>query len=361
MLRTYVSHRGPWSRGAVTVRTAAPQAAHEPLLVPQARHFSHANHQPPTTSLQPPANPTIRRQLPYLTLPADQAAACSSSTSVSSTNPSWLPSPARGASRRPRHRIRIRTHLPLPCERCSCASPDQRRSSRLRRRAPPPRIASPTNPRTPASGAESLGTGRGPVSISSPCPQKPALILVHSSRMPPAAPLRHNPLTVHVPHTAAPNLNLTPEEKRVYGDLFKQADPENLRVVTGDAAVTFFDKTRLDSRVLGEVGAGSREPSPARSIRLTTAVPDMANRRQGEPRVPDPRRVWYRTASHCPCPGRSRTSAGSGLSGRPIASIRRHASACRRRVPDSPGSGNWRRRPDPSPDAGQGGSVYQLV
>ncbi|KAJ6441896.1 54S ribosomal protein L33, mitochondrial [Purpureocillium lavendulum] len=59
-------------------------------------------------------------------------------------------------------------------------------------------------------------------------------------------------LTVSL-RTAAPNLNLTPEEKRVYGDLFKQADPENLRVVTGDAAVSFFDKTRLDSRVLGEI------------------------------------------------------------------------------------------------------------
>ncbi|ODA82138.1 hypothetical protein RJ55_00644 [Drechmeria coniospora] len=53
--------------------------------------------------------------------------------------------------------------------------------------------------------------------------------------------------------SASLNLNLTPEEKRVYGDLFKQADPENLRVVTGDAAVSFFDKTRLDSRVLGEI------------------------------------------------------------------------------------------------------------
>ncbi|POR37405.1 Putative calcium-binding protein [Tolypocladium paradoxum] len=53
--------------------------------------------------------------------------------------------------------------------------------------------------------------------------------------------------------SAAPNLNLTPDEKRVYGDLFKQADPENLRVVTGDAALSFFDKTRLDSRVLGEI------------------------------------------------------------------------------------------------------------
>ncbi|KAF4584327.1 EF hand domain protein [Ophiocordyceps camponoti-floridani] len=53
--------------------------------------------------------------------------------------------------------------------------------------------------------------------------------------------------------STAANLNLTPEEKRVYGDLFKQADPENLRVVTGDAALGFFDKTRLDSRVLGEI------------------------------------------------------------------------------------------------------------
>ena len=62
-------------------------------------------------------------------------------------------------------------------------------------------------------------------------------------------------LADHATTAAAPNLNLTPDEKRVYGDLFKQADPENLRVVTGDAALSFFDKTRLDSRVLGEVGA----------------------------------------------------------------------------------------------------------
>lgn len=71
-------------------------------------------------------------------------------------------------------------------------------------------------------------------------------------------------LADHATSAAAPNLNLTPDEKRVYGDLFKQADPENLRVVTGDAALSFFDKTRLDSRVLGEVGAPrSRWPRPA--------------------------------------------------------------------------------------------------
>ncbi|KAI1173043.1 hypothetical protein F4777DRAFT_478481 [Nemania sp. FL0916] len=51
----------------------------------------------------------------------------------------------------------------------------------------------------------------------------------------------------------APNLNLSPEEKRVYGLLFRQADTENVGVVTGEVAVQFFEKTRLDSRVLGEI------------------------------------------------------------------------------------------------------------
>ncbi|KAL2261953.1 hypothetical protein VTK26DRAFT_2910 [Humicola hyalothermophila] len=51
----------------------------------------------------------------------------------------------------------------------------------------------------------------------------------------------------------APNLNLTPEEKRVYGQLFRQADTENVGVITGDVAVKFFEKTRLDSRILGEI------------------------------------------------------------------------------------------------------------
>jgi hypothetical protein len=54
--------------------------------------------------------------------------------------------------------------------------------------------------------------------------------------------------------TAAPNLNLNPEEKRAYGLLFRQADTDNVGVVTGDVAVKFFEKTRLDSRILGEVG-----------------------------------------------------------------------------------------------------------
>ena len=48
-------------------------------------------------------------------------------------------------------------------------------------------------------------------------------------------------------------MNLTPEEKRVFGQLFKQADLESLGVVTGEVAVKFFERTRLPPAVLGEV------------------------------------------------------------------------------------------------------------
>jgi epidermal growth factor receptor substrate 15 len=51
----------------------------------------------------------------------------------------------------------------------------------------------------------------------------------------------------------APNLNLSPEEKRTYGQLFRQADSESVGVVVGEIAVRFFHKTGLDSRILGEV------------------------------------------------------------------------------------------------------------
>lgn len=55
------------------------------------------------------------------------------------------------------------------------------------------------------------------------------------------------------PSVDAAALNLTPEEKRVYGQLFRKADTDNVGVVTGEVAVKFFEKTRLDSRVLGEI------------------------------------------------------------------------------------------------------------
>ena len=57
----------------------------------------------------------------------------------------------------------------------------------------------------------------------------------------------------------SPNLNLTPDEKHVYGQLFKQADTDNVGVVTGEIAVKFFEKTRLDSRILGEVSSDGHD------------------------------------------------------------------------------------------------------
>lgn len=40
----------------------------------------------------------------------------------------------------------------------------------------------------------------------------------------------------------------------MFGQLFRQADTDGLGVVTGEVAVKFFEKTRLEPRVLGEVG-----------------------------------------------------------------------------------------------------------
>ncbi|KAL2376060.1 hypothetical protein RJ035_008123 [Blastomyces gilchristii] len=50
-----------------------------------------------------------------------------------------------------------------------------------------------------------------------------------------------------------PNLNLTPEEKRVFYKLFQVADKTNLGVVTGEVAVSFFEKTSLPPETLGLV------------------------------------------------------------------------------------------------------------
>ncbi|KAF8426694.1 hypothetical protein EV426DRAFT_641081 [Tirmania nivea] len=50
-----------------------------------------------------------------------------------------------------------------------------------------------------------------------------------------------------------PNLFLTPDEKRVFGQLFQAADSEGLGVVTGELAVKFFEKSGLNPRILGEI------------------------------------------------------------------------------------------------------------
>ncbi|BDD55802.1 hypothetical protein MAP00_001288 [Monascus purpureus] len=47
------------------------------------------------------------------------------------------------------------------------------------------------------------------------------------------------------------NLNLTPEEKRVFYQLFQAADTTNLGVITGEVAVPFFEKTKLPPETLG--------------------------------------------------------------------------------------------------------------
>ncbi|KAF4554033.1 Cytoskeletal-regulatory complex EF hand-like protein [Elsinoe fawcettii] len=50
-----------------------------------------------------------------------------------------------------------------------------------------------------------------------------------------------------------PVLNLSPDEKRVFSQLFQQADTDRLGVVTGEVAVKFFEKTKLAPNVLGEI------------------------------------------------------------------------------------------------------------
>ncbi|KAF2221413.1 hypothetical protein BDZ85DRAFT_221317 [Elsinoe ampelina] len=50
-----------------------------------------------------------------------------------------------------------------------------------------------------------------------------------------------------------PVLNLTADEKRVFSQLFQQADTDRLGVVTGEVAVKFFEKTKLAPNVLGEI------------------------------------------------------------------------------------------------------------
>ncbi|KAK6437442.1 hypothetical protein LTR95_006358 [Oleoguttula sp. CCFEE 5521] len=48
-------------------------------------------------------------------------------------------------------------------------------------------------------------------------------------------------------------LNLSPDEKRAFGYLFNQADSDQLGVVTGERAVSFFQRTSVSPTVLGEI------------------------------------------------------------------------------------------------------------
>ncbi|MCJ1402326.1 hypothetical protein MMC11_005546 [Xylographa trunciseda] len=56
------------------------------------------------------------------------------------------------------------------------------------------------------------------------------------------------------PEQKHPNLNLSPEERRLFGQVFSAADSDNLGVVTGDVALRFFpERTKLPSEILGEI------------------------------------------------------------------------------------------------------------
>ncbi|KAL9604223.1 MAG: hypothetical protein Q9219_000621 [cf. Caloplaca sp. 3 TL-2023] len=50
-----------------------------------------------------------------------------------------------------------------------------------------------------------------------------------------------------------PNLQLSPDERRYFGQLFSTADTDKIGVVTGEVAVKFFEKTRLPPSTLGEI------------------------------------------------------------------------------------------------------------
>ena len=61
-------------------------------------------------------------------------------------------------------------------------------------------------------------------------------------------------LAEHCAPPEQPNLHLSPEERRLFGQLFFTADSDKIGVVTGEVAVKFFEKTKLAPDVLGEVG-----------------------------------------------------------------------------------------------------------
>lgn len=64
----------------------------------------------------------------------------------------------------------------------------------------------------------------------------------------------------------------------MYGQLFRAADPDGFGAVSGDVAVTFFDKTKLSSEALGQVGTSAARCAQV----LNRAAPDLATCRHGE-------------------------------------------------------------------------------
>jgi hypothetical protein len=75
-----------------------------------------------------------------------------------------------------------------------------------------------------------------PVSRFSPCPQSLTVLAAH------------------------PKLNYTPDERKLFGQLFRECDESGTNIVTGDAAVKLFQRSRIAEAVLGEVRVAMSKP-----------------------------------------------------------------------------------------------------
>ncbi|KAL8822367.1 MAG: hypothetical protein Q9191_006898 [Dirinaria sp. TL-2023a] len=90
-----------------------------------------------------------------------------------------------------------------------------------------------------------------------------------------------------------PNLHLTPEERRYFGQLFSAADTDKIGVITGEIAVKFFEKTRLPPTALGEVRNCVMTVEKERADTADHA--DMADSRHGESRASHACWFWHGT------------------------------------------------------------------
>ena len=76
----------------------------------------------------------------------------------------------------------------------------------------------------------------------------------HRNRLSLSVAIGTDSLNIPEPPKEPTSLDLSPEERRLFGQLFAAADTDKIGVVTGEVAVEFFKKTRLSPDILGEVG-----------------------------------------------------------------------------------------------------------
>lgn len=69
-------------------------------------------------------------------------------------------------------------------------------------------------------------------------------------------------------------VRLTPDEKRLYGQLFRIADADHAGIITGNVAVEFFKKSKLTPSVLAEAYL---LPYPSLTMQVWT-IADTENR-----------------------------------------------------------------------------------